>query len=104
MSWGGFALLACAVLVLWRFFVFLRLLYREGTMYPDDLRAARGAQLLPLLMTAAVLALEIVLIERFPALTEWIPLIVGVTALAGALVAVQRTRIAILQRRAETGE
>lgn len=93
---------AAAVLVcFWRF---LRVLYRDGRLHQEDLIAARRAQLLPVLVLATVLAVEVILIDRFRALTEWIPLLIGVTALLGALWAVERARAAVLRKRREFGD
>lgn len=91
------ALGAAAVLV--RFWRFIRVLYRDGSLHNEDLHAARSAQLLPVCVLAAVLAAEVILVDRFDALTEWIPLLIGVTALLGALWAVERARAAVLKKR-----
>lgn len=92
---------AAVLVCFWRF---LRVLYRDGRLHSEDFRAARGAQLLPVLVLAAVLAVEVILIDRYPALTEWIPLLIGVTALLGALWAVERARAAVLRKRREFGD
>lgn len=93
---------AAAVLVcFWRF---LRVLYRDGRLHSEDFSAARSAQLMPVLVLAAVLAVEVILIDRFQALTEWIPLLIGMTALLGALWAVERARAAVLKNRREFGD
>ena len=101
----GFLLIglgAAAVLVcFWRF---LRVLYRDGRLHSEDFSAARSAQLMPVLVLAAVLAVEVILIDRFQALTEWIPLLIGMTALLGALWAVERARAAVLKKRRVFGD
>lgn len=50
-----------------------------------------------------MLLVEILLIERFEALTEWIPGIIAATALAGAILAAERARVAVLKHRARLG-
>ena len=92
------------MVVLVRFGQFLRVLYRDGSLHHEDLSAARGAQLLPVLVLAAVLALEVILVDRFEVLIDWIPLAIGATSLLGALWAVERARAAVLRRRRESGE
>ena len=52
----GFLLIgSCAAAVLVCFWRFLRVLYRDGRLHNEDLSATRSAQLLPVLVLAAVL-------------------------------------------------
>ncbi|UOR00407.1 hypothetical protein MUN77_09500 [Leucobacter allii] len=103
-SLGVWSTLLGAAVVLVCFLRFLRVLYRDGRLHAAELRAARGAQLPPLLILAAVLGVEILVVDRFPALVDWIPSIISVTALLGAVLVVERARSAVLAHRRRDGE
>ncbi|MFT0138827.1 hypothetical protein ACEK07_22050 [Alcanivoracaceae bacterium MT1] len=88
------------VLVFFVFFMrLLRVVYVRGKPDPDAISTVWSAALVPATLTAAALITEMLLVKVYPVWGRWIVLGQALTALGGAIWAMERGRHQVLRRR-----